>query len=366
MRSNSLVSIIMLSYKNMKYMNECLDSIFAQTYENIELIISNDGNPEFDERGVGDYVNRKKRANIKNVVIHKNEYNLGTVRHCNVALDLANGEYLMFIACDDIYSNDNAVKNMVDGFKIVPPDVMSIVSQTAMYDENLEECFYLYVDEEEKKLINELTSYELYKRVVFLKGLPQASRIFKREVFERYGRFDERYFLVEDLSSSISQCKQGMKNYYLDIMCVNHRDGGVSTPNSNMYKMYLKDIIAINEEILKDEEELSEDSMKWVKYRLSFYKAILQNPKLYTTQYLELIYKRQRNREIHGNEFASKYVESKIVLKDLIRTYEEILKEKESFSEYFVKIIEDTLVNYKFLARHPQFDIAKLRGIDRA
>jgi len=279
--SSPLVSIHVLSYKNTEYLCECLDSIFSQTYDNIELIVSNDGADNFDIGFVTSYAKRKKKSNIKNLIVNKNEYNVGTVKHCNIALDLSNsdGQYVMFIACDDSYNNENVIKDMINGFNRVPKDVESIVGQTGMYDKDMKSLLGLYVTKKDQKLINKLTPYELYRtQLVHRPLLPAASTIYKRSVFEKYGRFDEKYFLIEDWTSSFKFARQGMRTYYLDIMCVNHRDGGVShskiDPTSFAHKMYIQDWMNGLGELLNDtsidkntKEKIKE---KWI-YRRKMY-----------------------------------------------------------------------------------------------
>jgi len=278
--SSPLVSVIVLSYKNVEYLNECLDSILTQTYDNIELIVSNDGADEFDENEYIDYIRSNRTEHISNVIVNKNPHNYGTVKHCNTALDLSSGDYIMLIACDDMYSNDDAVKNMVEGLMSMPSEVMSVVSQTAMYDSDMKECLELFVTEDNQKLINELTPYELYRNhLVYKPIMPAASRIYKREAFDKYGRFDEKYFLVEDVTSAISHAKQGMVTRYLDIMCVNHRDGGVShselNPNSFAQKMYHKDLIALWNDVLDDSENLETEVKLQIYAKLLTHKVLL-------------------------------------------------------------------------------------------
>ena len=269
MSSNHLVSVIVLSYRNVEYLFSCIDSIFDQTYGNIELILSNDGADEFDVDAVKAYAESKRSENITKLVVNKNEQNVGTVKHLNIALGLSTGDYIMYIACDDVYNNENVVKDMVEGFKRVPSDVMSIVGQTGMYNEDLSECEHLFVDKKTQRLINELTPEELYlnhmsHRCVF----PAASRIYKREVFEKYGMVDERYVLVEDVTSSATYAKQGMRTYYLDIMCVNHRHGGVShsdlKQNNKVQEMYQRDLILYFNEFLKEKDKLSKSVLEAV------------------------------------------------------------------------------------------------------
>lgn len=254
-----LVSIIALSYKeSVQHRNECLNSILSQTYDNIELIITNDGADGFDECKTNELVDRRKKANISSLIINKNEQNLGTVKNCNLALSLSSGDYILFIACDDVYNNDNVITDMVNGFNVVPTDVMAIVGQLGMYNSDLSECTRLYVNKATQKTINTLTPNELYRNYLVYRCLfPAAAIIYKREVFDIYGKFDEKYFLLEDWPYSIFSAKRGMRYYYLDIMCVSHRDGGVSQSeldaNNHVYRKYVMDYISMFEDILLDD-----------------------------------------------------------------------------------------------------------------
>lgn|GEM_PF-367248 len=277
--SYKLVSVIILSYNNTEYLNECLDSVFSQTYNNIELIVSNDGSDEFDAEKVTTYIEQKRGNNITNFVVNKNEKNVGTVRHCNIAFDLSSGDYVMFIACDDAYNNNNVISDMVNGFNTVPSDVESIVGQTGMYDKDLNVLQSLYTNKKTQKLINKLTPQELYRKHLVQGALfPAAARIYKREVFEKYGKFDEKYFIIEDWTSSFQHAKKGMRTFYLDIMCVNHRDGGIShsdlSPASFAQKMYCLDWITGFEEVLSDksiDEKAANIALEKLIYRRRLY-----------------------------------------------------------------------------------------------
>lgn len=258
--SNSpLVSILAMSYiESTEFLYECLDSILSQTYCSIELVISNDGAESFDESSVIAYIEARNSGNIKNIIVNKNKNNLGTVANCNTALRLSGGDYVMFMACDDVYNNNEVISDMVEGFNSVPPDVLCIVAQTGMYNHDFSECERLFVSEETQKLINELSPQEFYRKHLVLKPLlPAVSAIFKREAFEKYGEFDERYFLIEDYSFHITSTRQGMRYYYLDIMCANHRSDGASNgeltrQNFNVRRRFVLDRILLLQSISND------------------------------------------------------------------------------------------------------------------
>jgi len=252
-----LISVVVLSYNRLEHLKECVESVLFQTYGNIELIISNDGADEFDIDNTNDLLGSVRRSNVTNVIINKNEKNFGTVKHCNIALDLATGDYIMFIACDDLYSSNTVIADLVNGFKEAPPETMSIVGQTAMYDTKMKKIDSLYVTKEHQQLINDLDPLELYRNHLVLKCVfPAASRIYKKEAFDKFGRFNEKYFLVEDWTSSCEHAKRGMKSYYVDILCVNHRGGGVShsplESDNFSQKMFKRDLLTMYQEHLSD------------------------------------------------------------------------------------------------------------------
>ena len=91
-----LISIIVPVYKVEKYLCECVDSILAQTYENFELILVDDGSPDNSGKICDKYAEKDKRIKV----IHKENAGVSSAR--NTGLDNANGEYITFIDSDDI------------------------------------------------------------------------------------------------------------------------------------------------------------------------------------------------------------------------------------------------------------------------
>ncbi len=90
-----LVSVIVPVYKVEKYLIKCVDSICSQTYKKLEIILVDDGSP--DSCGVICDEYAKKDNRIK--VIHKENGGLSDAR--NAGMEIASGEYLMFVDSDD-------------------------------------------------------------------------------------------------------------------------------------------------------------------------------------------------------------------------------------------------------------------------
>lgn len=93
---NFLVSIIVPVYKaKQEYFEQCLESLVNQTYQNIEIIIIDDGSPD----NCGDICDAYA-ANYSQIrVIHKKNEGVSVAR--NVGMEISHGEFLLFVDADD-------------------------------------------------------------------------------------------------------------------------------------------------------------------------------------------------------------------------------------------------------------------------
>jgi glycosyltransferase involved in cell wall biosynthesis len=89
------ISVIIPVYKVELYLRQCINSILAQTYSNLEIILIDDGSPDDCGKICDEYA--KKDNRIK--VIHKKNEGLSEAR--NSGIDTATGEYLTFVDSDD-------------------------------------------------------------------------------------------------------------------------------------------------------------------------------------------------------------------------------------------------------------------------
>ncbi len=100
-KANSKISIIIPVYNVEKYLEECLDSIINQIYENIEIICVNDCSTDNSEKILTSYAKKDNRIKVINQT--KNE-GAGIAR--NIALKIAKGEYIFYVDGDDYISSD--------------------------------------------------------------------------------------------------------------------------------------------------------------------------------------------------------------------------------------------------------------------
>lgn len=94
------ISIIIPIYKVERYLERCINSVLLQSFSNIEIILVDDGSPDNCGKICDDFASRDPRI----VVIHKQNGGLSSAR--NAGIDIAKGDYLMFIDSDDYVEPD--------------------------------------------------------------------------------------------------------------------------------------------------------------------------------------------------------------------------------------------------------------------
>ena len=104
------VSIVIPVYNVEKYLARCIQSVINQTYENIEIILVDDGSMDSSGKLCDTYKMRDNRIKV----IHQR--NLGVSAARNVGLDLAEGDSITFIDADD-YVAENYIETLVNLMK---------------------------------------------------------------------------------------------------------------------------------------------------------------------------------------------------------------------------------------------------------
>ncbi|HEX6913976.1 MAG TPA: glycosyltransferase family 2 protein [Chitinophagaceae bacterium] len=93
-----LVSVAMATYNGERYLREQLDSILQQTWQNMELVIVDDGSSD----GTVDII-REYQAAWSFIHLHRNETNLGVTKTFEKAISLCTGEYIALSDQDDLW-----------------------------------------------------------------------------------------------------------------------------------------------------------------------------------------------------------------------------------------------------------------------
>ena len=106
--NQQLVSICIPTYNSEKYLEQTLNSILKQTYNNIEIIIGDNASTDNTHEVI-----KKFKELDPRIKYYINDYNLGYSKNCNKLISVSNGEFIAIYHSDDIY-NLKIVEKQVD------------------------------------------------------------------------------------------------------------------------------------------------------------------------------------------------------------------------------------------------------------
>ncbi|WP_252247652.1 glycosyltransferase [Clostridium sp. ZS6] len=124
-----LISVIIPSYNHEKFINECVDSVLKQTYDNLELIIIDDGSKD----GTAEILNKYSDDRMKVIF----QENAGAHNAINRGLELAKGEYLTILNSDDVYMKNRL--ELIVNYLMENKDISLVSSYIQIIDANSKE-----------------------------------------------------------------------------------------------------------------------------------------------------------------------------------------------------------------------------------
>ena len=107
MKANEKISVIVPVYNVKLYLHKCVDSILNQTYQNIEVLLIDDGSTDGSSDICDSYTEKDSRIKV----VHKKNGGLSSAR--NTGLDMATGEYILFVDSDD-YIDIEMIRRLYD------------------------------------------------------------------------------------------------------------------------------------------------------------------------------------------------------------------------------------------------------------
>ena len=116
-RESQLVSIYLVNYNYAQYVARSIRSVIAQTYQNIELIVIDDGSTDDSREIINHELSRHGECAISVSKIFQE--NKGLTRTNNIALNVASGEFIMRLDADD-WLAENAVECLINAFNESP------------------------------------------------------------------------------------------------------------------------------------------------------------------------------------------------------------------------------------------------------
>lgn len=238
---SKLVSVILVSYNNLKYYKTAIDSVLTQDYPFMELIISDDGSSDYKEyeQEIIEYVATHENENILDFRIRTNEQNQGVTKHVNYCLKMAQGDYIFYFAIDDAIYDNTTVSEVVEFMDANDSDICT--GCMAKFDEDFNQFLEKMPSEDSIKKLKTFSSKDLLNHLCWENIIMAPATKFKRSFFEKYGYYNEEYRLLEDYTKWFEITQKGAIIPFFDKIIIKYRAGGISSqPNTMLQNDWTK------------------------------------------------------------------------------------------------------------------------------
>lgn len=231
-----LVSVVVITYNSAKTVLETLDSIKTQTYQNIELIISDDCSQDDSVIICNQWI-EKNRERFTRALIIESTYNTGTAANMNRAISASKGEWFKVCAADDKLLQNCLEDNL--NYVIDHPETNIIFSKVVGFGnmEAAREWPYLNV----KRFFDKFDAKRFRVILSTQNFLPAPSAFIKRCVWENVGGYNESIPLLEDWPFWVKVLQYGYVFDFLDkeTVCYRFSDSSISQGNKPLSREYL-------------------------------------------------------------------------------------------------------------------------------
>lgn len=249
-----LVSVIIPTYNRLEWIGECLDSVLAQTYPKIEIIVIDDGSSD----GTAQWIRGQEKYSR---VIVREQKNSGASNARNNAIKIARGELVVFIDSDDLLLPRH-VETAVEKFAEIP-DLGLFCCDSTMIDS---EGNVLFDGKTWHQNLSEMKNLEVKTGFRSLEDVFMFSNCFpgftlKREVFDRLGGFIQEIFPGDDYDLALRVAGSEYKVFYLhESLCLRREHDGQCSGIQNSVKTCLKLTEALQKALKENPEQLKDKS----------------------------------------------------------------------------------------------------------
>lgn len=228
MKTDYLVSVLVVSYNAEKYILDLLESIGEQTYPRIELIIADDCSRDHTVEIIEQWI-RDNEKRVESVRLLTSVTNHGTTKNLNRGLSSCHGEYVKIIAADDILMPDcisDCLMTCVEnkwGILLGEAEWVQEDGKTyAPHNENKrerDEFYRMNAKEQNRELLKS-------NNVIC-----SPTAFYSKEFLDRYHGFDEQYALIEDYPFWLKITSRGEHINHFDKIVVKYRQSMTSATN---------------------------------------------------------------------------------------------------------------------------------------
>lgn len=217
------VSIITIVYNNQAFIENCINSVLKQSYPHIEHIVIDGGSTDGTQGKIAPYKNK--------LGYFISEKDKGLYNALNKGINQATGDIIGILHSDDMFFETHSIHKIVAAFKKTAADLVYANG--------------MYVNKENEKDVKRIYKAKLFKKRYLPFGwIPLHTTIYvKKEVFSKYGLYNENYAIASDYDISLRWFQNdAIKKYFLDEYVVKMRLGGKSTTPSLQKRKSAEDL----------------------------------------------------------------------------------------------------------------------------
>ena len=183
-RGQPLVTVIAISYNHAAYIKEALESVYNQTYTNIELIVIDDTSTDASAEVIESCIHNRS------IPFLKNETNLGNCKSFNKAYALSKGKFIIDFALDDIMY-PTRIEKQVALFQQSIENVGVVFSNVDIVDTDGKHLYAHYPRFHHRSNASDIPVGNVFHAVLSQYYINPVGMMFRREVIETLNGFDE-------------------------------------------------------------------------------------------------------------------------------------------------------------------------------
>jgi glycosyltransferase involved in cell wall biosynthesis len=213
-----LVTVCVITYNSSKFILETLDSIKAQTYGNIELIVSDDCSTDNTVSICQEWINKNTKY-FKRCCIDHGEINRGIPANCNKGIKQCFGEWVKLIAGDDILA-PTCIEDLVNAISEEKDIIVGQIQAFYIHNDNVKKAQFI----SNKRIPFFSKTAERQHKILLINSFNFSPGAFvRRKLYDRIGLYDEKYPMIEDLPFWLKATKSGVKIYFCNHIVVYYR-----------------------------------------------------------------------------------------------------------------------------------------------
>lgn len=179
------ITVIVPIYNSQNTLDRCIKSILKQTYENLQIILINDGSTDESKKICEKYAQKDKR------ILLINQDNMGVSKARNIGLSKALGKYIGFVDSDDYIECDmfEILERLIEDVDLAICNFKKITNESVKYQEEDYKNEILL----KKQLLERIQGQNYFQGFLW-------NKLYKKEIIEKNNlRFQEDIYICEDL-----------------------------------------------------------------------------------------------------------------------------------------------------------------------